>query len=172
MKNLMTWTLLLIVTGCGQFNSIAPSSVWRITSPAFTEGARIPAKFTCSAENISPPLEWNGAPAGTKSFALLMQDPDAPGGTFIHWVAYDIPAAQTGISEGANTAGVGGKNSADRTAYMGPCPPSGEHRYIFAVYALDTASLNLPAGATQEQVTAAVRGHILGQASLMGRYLK
>lgn len=172
MKVLQVLMLVLILTGCGEFNNATSSTVWRVTSSAFEEGAGIPRKFTCSGENISPPLEWRGAPAGSKSFALIMQDPDAPGGTFTHWVAYDIPASQTGIAEGAMTAGMGGDNSAGGINYMGPCPPSGEHRYIFTVYALDTALLNPAAGATQTQVTAAMQGHILAQASLMGKYKK
>ncbi|MBI4673241.1 MAG: YbhB/YbcL family Raf kinase inhibitor-like protein [Chloroflexi bacterium] len=144
----------------------------QVTSRAFTEGGAIPKKFTCSGENISPALQWRGAPSATKSLALIVDDPDAPVRTFTHWVAYDLPATQTGIGEGAPVAGTSGKNSSGKTGYMGPCPPSGEHRYIFTVFALDVDSLGLAPEATKDQVIAAMQGHILKQGSLTGRYSK
>ncbi len=143
-----------------------------VTSTAFTEGGNIPQKYSCQGEKVSPELKWSGAPAATKSFALIVEDPDAPSGTFIHWVAFDIPASQTEIIEGANQAGKGGKNSAGQNTFTPPCPPSGSHRYIFNIYALDVASLNLNPGATRDQVTNAMQGHILAQGKLMGRYAK
>jgi len=110
----------------------APNFV--LTSSAFAEGAAIPKKYSCDGENVSPQLKWSGAPANTKSFALIMDDPDAPGGTFTHWVAFDIPATQTEIAEGAKSVGKGGKNGRGQTGYTGPCPPSDTHRYFFTLY--------------------------------------
>jgi|SRR5581483_2920411 Raf kinase inhibitor-like YbhB/YbcL family protein len=163
----------LVLLGCGGGTPLPTNTgTLRVTSPAFADGESIPQKFTCSGENISPALEWSNAPTGTKSFALIVDDPDAPGGTFTHWVAYDIPASQTNIAEGANAAGVGGKNSGGTSRYMGPCPPLGEHRYVFVLYALDVDSLGLGPDATKTQLVTAMQGHILAQATLMGRYKK
>ncbi len=144
----------------------------QVTSTAFAEGGDIPRKYSCLGDKISPELKWTGAPAATKSFVLVVQDPDAPSGTFIHWVAYDIPPSQTEIPEGAQTAGISGKNSARQDGYTAPCPPSGTHRYIFNLYALDVPSLGLQPGATRDQVVSAMQGHILAQATLTGRYSK
>ena len=143
-----------------------------LTSSAFAEGANIPPKFTCSGENASPPLSWRHAPANTKSFALIMDDPDAPAGIFTHWVAFDIPPTQTEIAAGANRAGKSGKNSAGRNEYMGPCPPSGTHRYFFKLYALDLPSLGLNDGASRSDVEKAIAGHAIAETRLMGRYSK
>jgi Raf kinase inhibitor-like YbhB/YbcL family protein len=143
-----------------------------VTSSAFGDGANIPSKYSCSGEGISPSLQWSGAPPQTQSYALIVEDPDAPIGTFYHWVAYNIPASQTQIPEGAQTIGTSGKNGAGKLGYTGPCPPSGTHRYIFHVYALGVPTLNLPEGATQDQVRNAMQGHILAQGQLMGRYAK
>jgi Raf kinase inhibitor-like YbhB/YbcL family protein len=143
-----------------------------ITSTAFAEGAAIPAKYTCDDANVSPPLRWDGAPAA-QSFALIADDPDAPGGTFTHWVLFDIPAAQRELPEGlaAGALGVAGRNDFGNVGYGGPCPPRGApHRYLFTLSALDVATLKLPANASRSEVEAAIRGHILGQAKLMGRY--
>jgi len=141
-----------------------------LVSSAFAEGETIPQKFTCDGSNLSPALQWSGAPPATRSFALLMEDPDAPLGTFTHWVAFDIPATQTEIAEGAMGVGVSGRNSSGKLGYMGPCPPSGVHRYIFTLYALDVDSLTLGEGAAKNQVLAAMQGHVLAQGSLMGKY--
>jgi len=141
-----------------------------VTSAAFTEGANIPKVYSCDGQSISPPLQWTGAPAQTASFALIVVDPDAPSGTFTHWVAFDIPANVTDIQEGAKNVGKAGQNGARRNGYTGPCPPSGSHRYIFNVYALDIASLDLSEGATRDQVENAIKGHILAQGALVGRY--
>ncbi len=143
-----------------------------VTSAAFAEGANIPSKYTCTGESVSPPLQWSGAPAQTKSYALIVEDPDAPSGTFYHWVDFNIPASQTQISEGAKNVGTPGKYSAGKLGYTGPCPPSGTHRYIFNLYALDVPSLNLGQGATRDQVQNAIQSHILAQGKLMGRYAK
>jgi Raf kinase inhibitor-like YbhB/YbcL family protein len=141
-----------------------------VTSAAFTDGASIPKKYSCDGENVSPPLKWSGAPAQTSSFVLILDDPDAPVGTFTHWVAFDIPSTQTEIPVGAKNVGRAGRNSAGRNAYTGPCPPSGTHRYIFSVYALDVPALNLDEGATRDQVSNAMQGHIVAEGKLMGRY--
>ncbi len=146
-----------------------------LTSPAFATGAAIPRKYTCDGEDASPPLAWSGAPQGTRGFALVMDDPDAPGGTWDHWVLYGLRADAVALPEGAPAVptlegGVRqGKNSWGRVGYGGPCPPRGVHRYFFKLYALDVA-LDLAPGATKAQLLAAVRGHVLAEAELMGRY--
>ena len=150
----------------------APTASFTLTSNAFAEGANIPSKFTCAGEGTSPQLSWSHAPASTKSIALIMDDPDAPAGTFTHWVAFDISPTQTEIPAGANRAGKSGKNSAGRNGYMGPCPPSGTHRYFFTLYALDLPSLGLNDGASRGEVEKAMSGHIIAQTQLMGRYSK
>lgn len=147
-----------------------------ITSAAFSEGASIPKKYTCDAEDFSPPLAWSGVPAGAQSLALIADDPDAPVGTWVHWVLFNMPATLTGLPEGlqktSSVAGVGlqGNNDFRRPGYGGPCPPRGKpHRYFFKLYALD-APLSLEAGAAKADVEKAMRGHILGEAQLMGTY--
>lgn len=142
----------------------------QLTSTAFADGGTIPKKYTCDGSSTSPALKWSGAPANTASFALIVDDPDAPSGTFTHWVAFDIPANQAEIAQGAQTAGKAGQNSARRNGYTGPCPPSGSHHYVFKLFALDVASLGLSEGATKAQVTGAMQGHILAQGQLIGLY--
>ncbi len=146
----------------------------QLTSDAFTNGQSIPVKYSCRGNNISPALAWNEPPADTKSFALIVDDPDAPGGTWVHWVLFNIPADTRSLPEnlpaGGNTLSVG-KNSSGNTQYDGPCPPSGTHRYFFKLYALDS-TLSLAPGATQAQVLQAMQGHILAQAELMGTFSK
>jgi Raf kinase inhibitor-like YbhB/YbcL family protein len=141
-----------------------------LSSSAFDQGSSIPLKYTCSGSSVSPQLQWSGAPSNTGSFVLIVDDPDAPGGTFTHWVAFDIPSTQTQINEGAPTAGVAGKNGTGRTGYAGPCPPSGIHRYFFTLSALDVATLGLKQGASRSDVEKAMSGHILATAQLMGRF--
>jgi Raf kinase inhibitor-like YbhB/YbcL family protein len=143
----------------------------QVKSPAFTDGQTIPTKYTCDGENISPPLEWSGQPKDTKSVAVICDDPDAPSGTFTHWVLYNVPGDTHRLSEGSPGTGVEGRNSFEQTGFGGPCPPSkdGAHRYIFRVYALDVESLGRP-GMSQEDVEGAMRGHILAKGQLMGRY--
>src|SRR5512143_456320 len=128
-----------------------------LTISAFAEGGLIPAKFTCEGANVSPELRWNDAPAGTRSFALIVDDPDAPVGTFTHWVLFDIPADRAALAMGTGAIGVPGKNDFGRAGYGGPCPPRGHgpHRYYFTLYALDIASLKLKAGADRRKVEAA-----------------
>jgi len=139
---------------------------------AFPEGGMIPAKYTCEGANVSPELRWNDAPVDTRSFALIVDDPDAPVGTFTHWVLFDIPANRANLAEGENKIGAAGQNDFGRAGYGGPCPPRGHgpHRYYFTLYALDIASLKLKAGASRRAVETALRGHILAQAQYLGRY--
>ena len=143
-----------------------------LTVSAFAEAGLIPAKFTCDGANVSPELCWKDVPANTRSFALIMDDPDAPVGTFTHWVLFDIPADRESLAEGEKTIGVAGKNDFGRVGYGGPCPPRGHgsHRYLFTLYASDAASLNMKAGAARRDVESALRGHSLAQAYYMGRY--
>jgi Raf kinase inhibitor-like YbhB/YbcL family protein len=142
----------------------------QLTSPAFTEGSTIPAKYTCDAENISPPLSWTGIPANTQSLALIVDDPDAPSGTWVHWVLYDLPPDKGSLSEGVQAAGTPGTNDFRKLGYGGPCPPPGKpHRYFFKLYALDKV-LNLQSGAKKADVEKAMKGHILAQGQLMGKF--
>lgn len=141
-----------------------------LSSRAFADGADVPARHTCDAEDLSPPLSWTGTPAGTRSFALIMDDPDAPRGTFTHWVMYNVPPDTTSFGEGA-TPGTAGRNSFGRNGYGGPCPPPGDppHRYRFSLYALDLSSVTLEMG-TREELEGKMQTHILATALLVGRY--
>jgi len=147
----------------------------KLTSSAFAEGAMIPAKYSCDGQDISPPLAWTDLPDGAKSLALICDDPDAPVGTWVHWVAFNLPPDLTGLPEGVpaektpKAGGVQGTNSWRRIGYGGPCPPSGTHRYFFKLYALDNV-LSLASNATAKDVQAALQGHVLAEAQLMGRY--
>jgi Raf kinase inhibitor-like YbhB/YbcL family protein len=149
-----------------------------IKSPAFNQGDTIPREHSCEGKDTSPELGWEGAPEGTKSFSLIVEDPDAPVGTFIHWVIYDIPGEDNGLSGGLSTAltlegGIKqGRNDFGRTGYGGPCPPRGHgrHRYFFILRALDVSGLGLPAGAGKKAVEKAMEGHVLEEARLMGVY--
>lgn len=147
-----------------------------LSSPAFKQGQPIPTKFTCEGENLSPELQWENLPAGIKNLVLIMDDPDAPMGTFVHWVIYNIPPTLTGLAEGVSTepqvSGVGtqGLNSARRSGYTGPCPPPGKpHHYYFTLYALDTQTSFEP-GLSKEQVLQQIEGHVLAQGQVMGTY--
>jgi hypothetical protein len=141
-----------------------------ITSQAFPNGGIIPRRFTCDGDNLSPPFQWGGSPSGTKSFALIVDDPDAPSGTFVHWVLFDIPSAFSSLSEGVQRMGVMGSNSYRKLGYNGPCPPPGPaHRYFFKLYALDRI-LGLSPGSSKADVEKAIQGHILAQAEWVGRY--
>jgi len=148
----------------------------KITSSAFAEGQPIPAKHTCDGENVSPPLAWDKPAEATKSLALIVDDPDAPAGTWVHWVLYDLPPSTTELPEGMpgqNEVLAGakqGRNDFKKIGYGGPCPPRGNpHRYFFKLYALDQ-KLNLTAGATKADVEKAMKGHILAEGKLMGMY--
>ncbi len=137
-----------------------------LASSAFAEGATIPTRYTCDGMGVSPPLTIANVPAEAASLALIVDDPDAPGGTWDHWVEFNI-AVTTGISEDAGEIGTPGSNSWGDTGYGGPCPPSGTHRYFFKLYALDI-ELGLAPGATKQQVEWAMQGHVLAQTELIG----
>ncbi|WP_445927562.1 YbhB/YbcL family Raf kinase inhibitor-like protein [Leptodesmis sp.] len=146
----------------------------KLESPAFSANGLIPSEYTCDGKNISPPLTWTEIPTGTQSLALIVDDPDAPRGTFVHWVVYNLPATLTELPahvtmETDLAGGLQGKNDFRSLGYGGPCPPSGTHRYFFKLYALDQP-LRLPAGASKAQVLTTAEGHILASAELIGRY--
>ena len=146
-----------------------------IRSQVFLQGNMIPERYTCDGINVSPPLEWSGAPSKTKYYALISDDPDAPAGTWVHWIVFDIPAGTTKLSEAqalqAEITGTAkqGSNSSRKIGYSGPCPPSGTHRYFFKLYALD-ALTGLNPGATKSDLLKAMQGHILAETQLMGNY--
>lgn len=147
-----------------------------ISSPSFSSGGEIPKKFTCDGPDVSPQLVWTEPPSGTKSFALLVDDPDAPVGTWNHWTIWNVPASARGLGEGVKKettlpdGSEQGKNDFRKTGYNGPCPPPGKpHRYYFKLFALDT-KLDLKLGASKHELEAAMKGHILAQAEWLGRY--
>jgi hypothetical protein len=152
-----------------------------LTSAAFSAGGAIPKRYTCEGDDVSPPIAWSGPPAGTRSLVLIVDDPDAPDPaapklTWVHWVLYDIPASAGGLAEAVKPSGLPpgtreGVNDWKRTGYGGPCPPIGRHRYFHKLYALDTVlgDLGRP---TKAKLEAAIRGHVLAQAELVGTYQK
>lgn len=150
---------------------------FELTSPAFKESGAIPKKHTCEGADVSPALRWTAPPAGTRSFALIADDPDAPVGTWVHWVVFNIPADQRELPEGVSASqetlpsgALQGVNDFRRVGYGGPCPPPGKpHRYYFKLYALDS-QLELKPRATKAQVLEACKRHILAEAQLMGRF--
>ncbi len=151
-------------------------ATFELTAGTFREGAFIPKQHTCEGEDRSPPLRWDHPPAGTRCFALIADDPDAPGGTWVHWVLFNIPIDVRGLAEGLPLQDVlpndarQGMNDFHRLGYGGPCPPPGKpHRYYFTLYALD-GELPLKANATKAQVVAAMKGHVLAEAKVMGRF--
>ncbi len=150
--------------------------VLEVSSPAFQEGDRIPTKYTCDGQDVSPLLAWSEPPVGTQSFALIVDDPDAPGGVFTHWVLFNIPTDSRELPEAVPTraqllsGALQGENDFGKIGYGGPCPPPGRpHRYQFTLYALDQ-SLDLKAGVSKKQLLGAMRGHILVQGQLTGTY--
>jgi Raf kinase inhibitor-like YbhB/YbcL family protein len=157
--------------------AVVAAAALSLTSPAFADGANIPSKFTCDAGQTSPSpaLGWKDAPAGTKSFVLILHDPDVPmPGGFTHWVLFDVPATTMELPEGfqPGSVGVSGNTGMRRQGYMGPCPPTGAHHYHFMLSALDVASLGLQAGATKADVEKAMEGHVVGKTELVGVYQK
>lgn len=177
-------SLLVIVTAAllffspvqqAAFSAMKGGQPMEITSSGFKAAGPIPAICTCDGQDISPSLSWKEVPAGVQSLALICDDPDAPAGTWVHWVIYNIPPRTEGLME--NVKGESefpdgmkqGRNSWSKIGYGGPCPPSGTHRYYFKLYALD-AMLDLAPGATKAQVLAAMQGHVLAEAQLMGTY--
>ena len=147
----------------------------QITSSAFSNGGMIPKRYTCDGTDVSPDLAWTGIPEGTRSLALICDDPDAPVGTWVHWVLFNIPPDETkltadvGPEASLGSGAIHGTNDFRRLGYGGPCPPGGTHRYYFKLYALDTR-LDLQSGATKAQVEDAMKGHILAEGRLMGKY--
>jgi Raf kinase inhibitor-like YbhB/YbcL family protein len=141
---------------------------FEITSAAFKAGGTIPSRYSCDGENVSPPLSFAGAPADTRSLALVVDDPDAPVGTFTHWLAWGIDPGADGLDEG-QAAPREGRNGFGTTGYAGPCPPRGRHRYFFRLHALD-AELDLQPGADRDRLERALDGHVLETAELMGGY--
>lgn len=152
-----------------------------LTSTAFAQNVSIPARYTCEGDDASPPLSWAGAPSGTKSFALIVDDPDAPDPAkpqrvYVHWVVYNIPSAATTLPENGSKKGlpagaVQGKNDWGKTKYGGPCPPIGRHRYFFKLYALDTELTGL-SSPTKADLQKAIEGHVIASGELMGTYQK
>ncbi len=171
-----SFAVVCCAAGQEKKSSNAPGgAIMKLTSTAFSEGAMIPVKYTCDGANVSPPFTWAEIPQGAATFALICEDPDAPAGTWVHWVVYNIPAKATTLPEKmtpADTLADGtrqGISDFRKTGYGGPCPPGGTHRYFFKLYALDTALTPAP-GMTKVQLLKAMEGHILAQAELMGRY--
>jgi Raf kinase inhibitor-like YbhB/YbcL family protein len=180
-----TLSLLLLAANLAILPRLAApeeaATMLTLTSPAFAAGQNIPKRYTCEGDDRSPPLTWSGAPSGTKSFALIVDDPDAPDPqaprmTWVHWVLYDVPAATTSLAEGASSGAlpagaVEGRNDFRRERFGGPCPPVGRHRYFHKLYALDTT---LPAGKPMDKAAleAAMKGHVLARAELVGTYRK
>jgi Raf kinase inhibitor-like YbhB/YbcL family protein len=178
--------LLALLVGCSRPPEPAAPAVpttavsqggatMKLTSSAFSDGAMIPVLYTCTGDDFSPPLAWSDTPAGAKSVALIVDDPDAPVGTWVHWVIFNLPVTAAGLPEGIKDAkllpggGTQGTNSWRRVGYGGPCPPSGTHRYFFKLYALDT-TLSLGNNATAKELQAAMKGHILAETQLMGQF--
>ena len=149
----------------------AGGATMKITSSAFHEGANIPSKFTCDGSDTSPPLQIAGVPSGAKSLVLIVDDPDAPSGLFTHWLVWNIPPQTGSIAEGSAPQGVQGANDFGKSGYRGPCPPPGTHRYSFKIFALDR-EMELRSGAKRSQVDAAMKGHVIAQGELVGRYAK
>ena len=173
----LPWLLVMAVFFLPQGMAHSNEEVtMQLTSPAFKTNQTIPRQYTCEGKDLSPALQWTEPPAGTKSFALISDDPDAPMGTWVHWVAWNLPADLRGLPEGvAKEAKLSdgteqGITDFGRTGYGGPCPPPGKpHRYFFKLYALDTV-LTLPFGARKEDLEEAMKGHILAQTELIGLY--
>jgi len=141
----------------------------KITSSAFREGQSIPARYTCDGQDSIPPLKFEAVPQRAVSLALIMDDPDAPRGTWDHWIVWNIPSKTTETAEGKAPQGVVGKNSWGKNAWGGPCPPDRQHRYFFKLYALDN-QLDLPPSAGKGDVEKAMKGHVVAEAQLMGVY--
>ncbi|HET8524649.1 MAG TPA: YbhB/YbcL family Raf kinase inhibitor-like protein [Thermomicrobiales bacterium] len=151
---------------------------FKLTSSAFGDQGTIPTIYTCDGRDISPPLSWSDAPGGAQGYALIVEDPDAPHGTFDHWIVYNMPGTETGLREAMPSSdrlengALQGRNSFGNIGYGGPCPPGGTHRYFFRLFALDAAILDIPTEATKERLIEAMRPHVLAEAQLMGRYTR
>jgi Raf kinase inhibitor-like YbhB/YbcL family protein len=169
-------TVLFLMSICAVMAQGGLTMAMEIKSPSFDQGRTIPRRHTCDGPDLSPALKWSGVPDNAKALALISDDPDAPVGTWVHWVLYDLPGETRSLPEGVPTTetlprgGAQGRNDFGRIGYGGPCPPPGRpHRYFFKLYALD-ARVNMPPGATKEALLKAMRGHVLAEAELMGTY--
>ena len=184
MRVFLILMLLVLISGCiasepdeeTLIKEDVNMDVISVSSDVFENGGMLSSEYTCDGSDVSPGLFWNTVPAGTQSIALIVDDPDAPGGTWVHWVIYNIPADSTGLTtavpknKSLDDGSLQGKNDFGKIGYNGPCPPPGKpHRYFFKVYALDT-TLSLTSGATKSQVEAAMSGHILAQGEMIGKY--
>src|SRR3989338_6389030 len=174
--------VIIMIAGCGaeikkkeifeedkEIKTIPEVETMKLISPAFKHNGAIPSEYTCDGEDISPELNIENVPENAKSLALIMDDPDAPAGTWVHWVVWNIPANTKVIPKGTSPKGVKGKTNFGRLGYGGPCPPSGTHRYFFKLYALDTI-LNLKEGSSKKDLENAMQGHIIEKTELMGTY--
>jgi len=177
MRVISFFVFITIICACQAQNETLKSKgedSMEIKSTAFEHEGMIPTKYTCDGQDISPPLSWSDVPDNTQSLALISDDPDAPMGTWVHWVVYNVPPDVTSLPENVPAkeelkGGLQGTNDFKKIGYGGPCPPGGTHRYFFKLYALDT-KLDLEPGATKAEVEKAMDGHILAQAELIGRY--
>src|SRR5256886_8749406 len=181
--------LLLLLIGCAspappakrQLENVnlpqTAQPAMQVTSTAFKEGQAIPRQYTCDGVNVSPPLEWTGVPKTAKTIAIIADDPDAPAGTWVHWVVYNLPAENIGLvenlppTENLKAGGFQGKNDFGKIGYGGPCPPSGTHRYFFKTYAPD-AELPLKGGATKAEIEDAMQGPIIAPGQLTGNFIR
>lgn len=164
---IIIWTVLFVVS---ERESNGKNKVMTINSPAFADNQIIPDKYTCDGYDYNPPLVFNDVPAKAKSLVLIVDDPDAPNGDWVHWLVFNIPPTVTSIAEGSvPEKAIQGVSSSSRVGYEGPCPPSGTHRYFFKLYALDSL-LELDETAVKLEVEKAMEGHILAQAQLVGLY--
>lgn len=169
--------IIILLLNLFQFCGLNRASAFEIKSPAFENNGTIPKQYTCDGINISPPLIWNNIPEGVKSLALISDDPDAPAGTWTHWIIFNMPPASKGLQEGVlpiqdmaheTKQGI---NDFKKIGYGGPCPPDRTHRYFFKLYALDT-KLTLQSSITKKQLETAIKGHVVSQAELVGKYSK
>lgn len=172
-----SWFLAVLLLHAGAVSALSPRPALQVSSSSFADGGKMPSTFTCDGANLSPEIQFPSPPTGTKSFAVVMDDPDAPT-AFTHWLAYGIPADTRELPEGASTPAkrlehaVEGINSFGRTGYGGPCPPEGQaHHYVFRIYALDVMP-SLPVGASADQVNAAIQGHIVAEGRITGLYAR
>jgi Raf kinase inhibitor-like YbhB/YbcL family protein len=168
MKSTPAFVTMLMI---GLSIPVAEAGQIRISSSAFSEGGNIPSKFTCDGADTSPPLKIDGISATAKSLVVIVDDPDAPTGLFTHWLVWNIDPKTNLIAEGSAAGGTEGKNDFGKSGYGGPCPPSGSHRYYLKVFALDR-QLALRGGAKRKEVDSAIKGHVIGQGELMGRYAR
>ena len=168
-KPIISGGVVILLAAIASF--AAEGARMKITSSAFHDGGNIPSKFTCDGSDTSPPLQITGVPSEAKSLVLIADDPDAPGGLFTHWLIWNIPPQTNSIAEGSTPKGVQGTNDFGKSGYKGPCPPPGTHRYSFKIFALDREP-DLRSGAKRSQVDAAMKGHVIAQGELVGRYAR